>query len=160
MLFLFVKHGIIVLKFLNTYVKLGGNMENDINSKTILDEFTVFKTEHQLDEWMQTKKFLFKEASQILQEGNSTIVYSTKYRYQEKLKHLGITDNDDVECSLTSYIDPDEAKILKKSGIGAGIGALAAMTFGGPIGWITVIGGALGAGAGRKNPPAHGRGTA
>ena len=125
-------------------------MENDINSKAILDEFIVFKTEHQLDEWMRTKNFLFKEASQILQEGNSTIVYSTKYRYQEKLKHLGITDNDDVECSLTSYIDPDAAKILKKGGIGAGIGAIAAMTFGGPIGWITVIGGALGAGAGRK----------
>lgn len=123
---------------------------SDERIEKFIQNFMVFKSENDVDEWINARGYRLSEINNIIRWGNTYIREETKKRYLYFIENNGLFDEDPVEFPLSSSIDPNQNKALEKTGIGAGIGVTAALLLGGPLGWAAIGGAAVGLGVGRN----------
>lgn len=116
-------------------------------NKASANDFTVFMDEADAERWLNSKTAFFKESRALVSAGNEYILINAKGLYQEYLEKNNISDNAEVICNISDFFTPNSKKIFGSFGVGAGIGAAAAMIFSGPIGWFAGAGALIGMGA-------------
>lgn len=123
---------------------------SDERIEKYIQHFMIFKSENDVDTWINASGYRLSEINNIVRWGNTYIREETKKRYIYLIEENGLSDEYPVEFSLPSSIDPNQNKALEKTGIGAGIGATAALLLGGPLGWAAIGGAAVGLGVSRN----------
>lgn len=121
-----------------------------MTAQEIINYFTVFGTEGDVERWLNEKNLNFEEAGVIIFQGNNYIRNTLKDRYNAFADEYGLPKNQNIPYELTSTLGNYSNEVLKSTGVGAGIATAAALIFGGPVGWAAVGGAALGFGAGRS----------
>lgn len=104
---------------------------SDERIEKYIQHFMIFKSENDVDTWINASGYRLSEINNIVRWGNTYIREETKKRYIYFIEENGLSDEYPVEFSLPSSIDPNQNKALEKTGIGAGIGATAALLLGG-----------------------------
>jgi hypothetical protein len=115
----------------------------------LVEKLTVFKTENSVSNWIRANDLIFDNKERIILLGNSHIKKQIDAICLDVLKKENKNLEIDISCQLSSAINMDANGFFSRMGVGAGLGATVALVESGPVGWLVLAGGAVGALFGR-----------